>query len=162
MSTPAHDETVRVTFIERWPAHEPREKDPHYKAFHAAKARLKKAGLLACNVKGDQHYGQIELHHELVEYAHVNDIDLAKFNEIYGLHLSDSEFRDFVEGAPATNERGETVNALEPLCVEHHRGVRGVHSLPGPEWNVLRAAKTEAEPITALSNNEIGVVGSPA
>lgn len=156
--TAAHEQEVRVTFIERWPEHEPRAHDPHFKAFREAKARLKKAGLLVCNVKGDTHYGQIELHHALVEFAHVEDIDVAKFNELYGLHLSDDAFRDFAEGAPATNDKGEPVNSLEPLCTEHHRGVRGIHSLPTPEWGVLRAAKEPAHVITALSNNEIPVV----
>jgi hypothetical protein len=155
--TSAHEKTVQVRFIERWPAHEPREEDPHYKAFHAAKARMKKAGLLVCNVKSKYHYGVIELHHAYVEFAHVNDIDLTKFNEIYGLDLSDEAFRNFVEGAPAKNAKGEDINALEPLCTGHHRGTEGIHSLDGPSFNVMRAAKDDHPIFIVQSNNAIPV-----
>lgn len=151
MSTPAHEGEVTIRFIERWPAHEPREKDPHYKLFHRAKERLKRQGLLKCNVESDYHYGGIELHHDKVEYAHIGDIDLEKFNHAYGLHLSDEEFAEWVE------QEGN----LEPLCVLHHRGQEGVHSLPTPEWNVLRTSTDPKHAITALANNEIGVVGPP-
>ena len=44
--TAAHEQAVTIRLIVRWPAHEPREQDPNYKLFHAAKARMKKAGLL--------------------------------------------------------------------------------------------------------------------
>lgn len=152
----AHEETVTIRFIERWPAHEPRKDDPMYRYFHAAKERMRKAGLLVCNVKCQpaEHYGPVELHHSYVEFAHQNQIDLAKFNEVWGLHLDDDEFAQFVEGVPAPD--GQC--ALEPLCTGHHRGVYGVHSLPSPEWNVLRTAKDGTAPVTALSNSGIGVV----
>lgn len=146
--TDAHEQVVTVRFIERWPAHEPREKDPHYHLFNQARARLKKQGLLKCVVESDYHYGQIELHHSKVEFAHVNDIDLDKFNHLYGLNLSDEEFQAYVE------QEGN----LEPLCVLHHRGQEGVHSLPEPEWNTLRAAKDPHSMIVAQSNSLIGVI----
>lgn len=152
MSPDAHEAEVTIRFIERWPAHEPREKDPHYKLFHQAKARIKKLGLLVCNVESDYHVGQIELHHDKVEFAHVNDIDLEKFNRAYGLHLSDEAFQEYVE----------MEGNLEPLCVLHHRGQEGVHSLPTPEWNVLRTSTDPKHVITALANSEIGVVSEPA
>lgn len=149
--TAAHEQEVTIRFIERWPAHEPREKDPHYKLFHQAKARMKKAGLLKCNVQSDYHYGVIELHHDKVEYAHINDIDLAKFDQAYGLSLTDEQFQEYVE------QEGN----LEPLCTLHHRGQEGVHSLPTPEWNVLRTSKDPKRAITALANSEIGVIPPP-
>ena len=152
--TPAHEQVVTIRLLERWPAHEPRESDPHYKAFRAAKARMKKAGLLVCNVDSTYHHGVIELHHALVEFAHVNDVDLLKFNKLYGLDLTDDQFRDFVEGAPGPN--GE--NALEPLCALHHRGQEGIHSLDGPSWNAMRVSKSGTN-IEALSNSGIAVIG---
>jgi hypothetical protein len=145
--TAPHQQEVVIRFIERWPAHEPREKDPHYKLFHQAKARLKRQGLLVCQVESDYHYGQIELHHSKVEFAHANDIDLEKFNHAYGLHLSDEEFQEYIE------QEGN----LEPLCTLHHRGQEGVHSLPEPEWNALRTSKDPKHMIEAISNNEIPV-----
>ena len=105
--TDAHQTEVTIRLIERWPNHEPRVSDPHYALFHLAKRRMKKAGLLKCNVVSDYHYGVIELHHQKVEFAHVNDIDLAKFNKAYGLDLDDEQFQEYVE------QEGN----LEPLCL---------------------------------------------
>lgn len=149
--TDAHQQTVTIRFIERWPAHEPREHDPHYRFFNAAKRRLKRQGLLKCNVQADHHYGQIELHHSLVEFAHINDIDLDKFNHEYGLHLTDEEFQAYVESE----------NGLEPLCTEHHRGTHGVHSLPEPEWRVLRTSRDDRNIVTGISNSVIPVQKPP-
>lgn len=146
--TAAHSKNVTVRFIERYPAHEPRKNDPHYKYFNAAKRRMKKAGLLKCNVQSKFHYGLIELHHDKVEFAHINDIDETKFNELYGLHLDDEQFQIYVESE----------GNLEPLCTEHHRGTTGVHSLPEPEWNTLRASKDDREILMAQLNNQIPVV----
>jgi hypothetical protein len=146
--TAAHEQEVTIRLIVRWPAHEPREQDPNYKLFHQAKARMKKAGLLKCNVESAYHDGQIELHHSKVEFAHVNDISLDKFNRAYGLHLSDEDFKKYVE------EEGN----LEPLCTLHHRGQEGIHSLDGPTWNVLRTATDPKHVVEAVSNNEIPVV----
>ena len=145
--TAAHQQEVVIRLIERWPAHEPRKDDPNYHLFQAAKRRLKRQGLLRCVVESDYHYGQIELHHSRVEFAHINDIDLGKFNHAYGLNLTDEQFQEYVE------QEGN----LEPLCTLHHRGQEGVHSLPEPEWNVLRTSKDPRRVIEALSNNEIPV-----
>src|ERR1039458_4940319 len=131
--TDAHSAPVTIRFIERWTKHEPRKSDPRYRLFTAAKRRLKKLGLLVCAVESDYHIGQIELHHDKVEFAHINDIDLNKFNHAYGLDLTDEQFQDYVE------QEGN----LEPLCELHHRGQEGVHSLPEPEWNVLRTSKNQ-------------------
>ena len=148
--TPAHDENVDIRFIERWPEHEPRAKDPYYKYFNQAKARMKKLGLYKCNVPSQYHYGQLEAHHVKVEFAHLNDVDVDKFNQAYGLHLDDDAFKKYVE------EEGN----LEILCVLHHRGQEGIHSLPDPEWNLLRIAKDTSSPISVLSNSEIPVIKS--
>lgn len=149
---PAHDKQVTIRFIERWEDHEPREGDPNYHLFAAAKRRLKRQGLLKCNVESDYHWGAIELHHSKVEYAHIHDVDLDKFNHAYGLSLTDEEFQTYVE------QEGN----LEPLCALHHRGQEGVHSLPEPEWNVLRVSKNGQHIFKALANNLIPVVRDPA
>lgn len=145
--TDAHEATVTIRFIERWPAHEPRREDPHYSLFRKTKARLRRQGLLRCAVESDYHWGVIELHHSKVEFAHVNDISVAKFNRAYGLDLSDAQFQEYVE----------LEGNLEPLCTLHHRGQEGVHSLPEPEWNVLRTAKDPHHVIEAVQNTGIPV-----
>jgi hypothetical protein len=156
--TETHEQLVTIRFIERWPAHEPRENDPNYHFFREAKARLKKAGLLKCVVDSDYHEGPVELHHSVVEFAHINDVSVDRLNAAYGLHLTDEQFQEFVEGVPAVNEHGEQVNSLEPLCRLHHRGTEGIHSLPTPEWAVLRVAKPGRQIAMARSNTGVPVV----
>lgn len=148
VGTTAHQQEVTIRFIERWPAHEPRKSDPYYRYFAKAKARLKAQGLLKCNVLSDYHEGPIELHHSVIEFAHLNDVDITKLNALFGLSLDDESFRVWAEGP----------GNLEPLCRLHHRGQEGVHSLPEPEWNTLRVAKNPHEMIVAQTNTLIPVI----
>jgi len=148
--TQAHEAEINIRFIERWPDHEPREGDPNYKIFRKTRARMKEQGLLKCNVESSYHKGQIELHHDKIEFAHTNDIDVEKFERVWGIHLamSEEEFKRYVEGP----------GNLEPLCALHHRGQEGIHSLPSPEWNVLRTAKEPQNVFIVQRNTGIGVV----
>ena len=149
--TDAHEAEVVVRFIERWPDHEPRESDPNYKYFNAMKRRLHKQGLMKCAIDSTYHHGQLEIHHAKVEFAHAGDVDIDKFNDAYGLHMTDSEFARYIE---------EEGNA-EVLCALHHRGQEGVHSLPSPEWNVLRVAKADRYVICVEQNTGIPTVKDP-
>ena len=133
--TEAHEQKLDIHLTLYYPEHPPRENDPHYHFFHAAHDRMKKAGLLKCAISGCTKTN-IELHHSLVEFALQNGIDLVKFNELYGMHLTDETFLQFIE------EEGN----LEPLCALHHRGVIGVHNLPEPQWNALRVWKEGLQP----------------
>lgn len=144
--TDSHQTTIDYNVTVLYPSHDPREKDPNYKYFHQAHDRLKKAGKLVCQVTGDAHHGQIELHHDLIEFSLQNGVDLGKFNELYGLHLDDAGFKKYVE------EEGN----LEPLCTRHHRGDHGIHQLNAPFWNYLRVAK-QPDDIKATKDTEIPV-----
>jgi len=144
---PAHTDTINIRYIEVYPAHPPRKGDPAYKYFNACKRRLKKAGLMKCAIDSPYHYGQMEVHHEKVEFSHIPDVDIDKFNRLYGLHLSDEEFVEYIESE----------GNAEVLCVLHHRGQEGVHSLPSPEWNIMRVAKNQKNILVAVSNSEIPV-----
>ena len=148
----AHEQVVTVQFIERWQEHAPRKDDPDYKLFNAARRRMDTAGLLICAIADCNCYGGIELHHSLLEYAHAGDIDLDRLNKAYGLHLTDEEFAAWIE-SPGN---------LEPLCVGHHRGVYGVHSLPEPEWNAYRVAKASGRIVIAQKNNLVPITQPPA
>jgi hypothetical protein len=127
----AHAETVQLRIAVAYPAHEPREADPHYAAFHAARTRLARLGRLVCwigNADCD-HAHPVELHHDKVEFSLIQDVDPARFAEAYGLHLADdAAFLDYVESE----------GNLLPLCVFHHRGHGGIHVLPYPWWVVQR------------------------
>jgi len=147
----AHNKNITVRFIERWPAHPPRKSDPYNKVFEAAKKRLKALGAYKCAVNSNYHWGKLEAHHSLVEEAHAlaGEIDLQKFNDLYKLSLaSDDELMDYI------NSPG----GLEILCELHHRGQEGVHSLPEPEWNVLRVAKDDQNIVSVISNNDVPVI----
>ena len=141
----AHQSNVTIRYIERFPAHPPRKGDPAYKYFNACKRRLKKLGLMKCAIDSDSHYGQMEVHHSKVEFSHIPDVDIDKFNRLYGLHLDDAGFTKYIE---------EEGNA-EVLCTEHHRGTTGVHSLPSPEWLAMRVAKNNDPIVIVQSNNLI-------
>lgn len=120
----AHEQTTTLHIVELVPSHVPRESDPHYHAFHQARERLKRQGLLKCWIGNADCAGQIELHHSHIEFCLITGIDVQKVDEAFGLHLSDEEFQAWVEG-PAN---------LLALCKVHHTGYLGVHVLPGPLW----------------------------
>ena len=130
--TAAHTQTETIRLVVAYPAHLPRESDSHYKAFHAARARLARLGALKCWIgNAECSRGPGELHHEKVEYSLIADVDVAKFDEAYGLHLSDEDFLAYVEGE----------GNLLPLCAQHHRGHLGIHTLPGPLWIIQKYLK---------------------
>ena len=130
---PAHTESLTLRLVVAYPAHAPRESDKHYVAFHQARARLEKAGALKCWIgNADCSGGPIELHHDKVEFSLANDVDVGKFDEAYGLHLTDeADFLAYVESE----------GNLLALCAYHHRGGGGIHCLPGPLWIVQRYIK---------------------
>ncbi len=138
----AHDRTRRITLIERYPAHEPRENDPHYTLFNAARRRMRAAGLLRCAVCGAT--SNIELHHTHVEFAVQNAVDIERLNELLGLHLDDEGFKSWIEGP----------GNLEPLCVKHHRTIFGVHNLPEPDWNAIRIQREDLPPLAEIEEHQ--------
>ena len=121
---PAHQQKTTLHIVEMYPAHEPRETDPHYHFFNAARARLAGLGKLICWVGNADCAGQIELHHSTCEFALANGVDVSKFTQLYpefGV-TTDEAFLTWVEGE----------GNLTPLCKIHHTGILGVHCLPYP------------------------------
>jgi hypothetical protein len=129
---PSHTQNQTIHIQEFFPAHEPRESDPHYHLFNAARKKLKSAGKLICWVCGKDEAAAgapIQLHHDKVEFALQNGVDLEKFEEKFpdlNIH-SEEEFFAFVESE----------GNLTPLCQLHHTGKEGVHLLPKPMWIAL-------------------------
>ncbi len=125
----AHEQKTTLRILEFFPAHDEREGDPHYAAFRATRARLQELGKLVCWVCGATQ--GIELHHNSVEFALANGIDLTRFHE---------KFPEFA-GATQTEEAFlawvESEGNLLALCVDHHRGPHGIHCLPFPCWRAL-------------------------
>src|SRR5438445_6659599 len=81
--TDAHSEVQHLALQYSYPAHEPRADDPHYHYFNEARARLKKAGKLTCWINNADCKGGIELHHNAVEFALANEVDISRFAELY-------------------------------------------------------------------------------
>jgi hypothetical protein len=128
----AHDQMTTLHVIAHIPEHLPRAGDPAYALFNAARARLKKLGLLTCIINDAYCGGGPELHHSHVEFSQSNAMDLDKINKVFGQHLTDDgEFQAWIEGP----------GNLEVLCVNHHRTSFGIHVLPAPLWEPLRYRK---------------------
>ena len=138
MSTPAHDQKITLHILEHYPSREPRAHDPHYRFFNAARDRLKKLGKLVCWIGNEDCAGQIELHHDKVEFALANSVDVARFAKLYpefGI-MGDDDFLRVIESE----------GNLTPLCKIHHTGIFGVHVLPMPIWGVQRFCKKGMRP----------------
>jgi hypothetical protein len=135
----AHTTTQHLTLVEVFPDHSARTEDPHYHVFNETRRRLKRLGKLKCWIdNADCSPGPIELHHSLVEYSLANIVDVEHFRELYpefGVEDDDS-FLDWV------NSEGN----LLPLCVQHHRGVLGIHSVHYSGWIVQRVMKDGITP----------------
>lgn len=133
----AHYQKTTIHIQTCVPPHEARESDPHYKFFNQARARLIKLGKMVCWVNNHECAGDIELHHDKVEFSLQRGIDIAKFEETYpefGIK-TDEEFLEYIEGE----------GNLTPLCRLHHIGLRGIHLLPYPLWLPQRFWKADVE-----------------
>lgn len=127
--TAAHDQKLTIHLLAHVPEHAPRESDPHYHLFQAAKARIKRQGLWRCAIGDDLCSGEPELHHSHVEFSQANGADPEKIAKAFGLHFaSDDDFQAWIEGP----------SNLEVLCAAHHRTHYGVHVVPSALWETLR------------------------
>lgn len=93
-------------------------------------------GLLKCAISGCTYPGPIELHHSIIEFSLQGGVDVAKLDEVFGLKLTDADFKVWVE-SPGN---------LEALCPTHHRTHMGVHVLPEPFWNAVRVWRSDMQP----------------
>ena len=120
--TAAHAQAETHRYTVRFPAHPPREQDPHYKDFEAFRRRTKDTAQCAIGAhRGDFSECSLdkplELHHAHVEFSLQNGVDLAWLEKDY-------------PGISDPNEVGAWVESADNLtwyCVAHHRGPGGVH-----------------------------------
>lgn len=134
--TDAHSVTKHLTIVEFYPNHESREGDPHYHLFEQTRTRLERLGKLVCWIGNADCQGGIELHHALVEFALANMVDVGRFADLYPeFHITSDD--DFLAAI-------ESEGGLLPLCVRHHRGDVGIHSILYNPWLVQRFKKSDA------------------
>lgn len=126
MTVPEHSQRVTHSYLVTYPEHGPREQDPHYKDFHAFKENRRKAGTYHCDWAMEYRDGvfsecdlsvPLEAHHSHIEWALVNEVDLALLEEKYPGVSNVEEVGAWVESA----------ENLELLCVNHHRRHMGKH-----------------------------------
>jgi hypothetical protein len=128
----AHDQMLTLHLLQHVEDHAPRESDPHYHLFEAAKRRLKQQGLWKCVINDELCGGQPELHHSWIEFSEIPSTDYHKVEKALGLHFEDDE--DFQRWC-------EQPGNLEVLCSNHHRTRYGIHVLPEPLWQAVRFHK---------------------
>lgn len=139
--TPAHDQTVSHRYVVHYPAHEPRAEDPNYKDFeafhkaHRATARCAiglKVGFSECaDVHGKPcpppESGEqpgLELHHAHIEFALQNAVELSALEKDYPGVSNPDEVGAWVESGAN----------FEWLCVRHHRGPAGAHTITASDF----------------------------
>lgn len=126
----AHEVHETIHLLRRWSPHHTRKGDPYYPLFEAAKRKIKAAGLWKCAISNADCAGPLTLHHEYVEFADQNSVDVDQLNTLLGLHLQGDEFQKWIE-SPGN---------LEVLCTQHHLpGQRfAVHTIPSADWTLVR------------------------
>jgi len=117
---PAHEQRVTRRYTLRYPAHDPRESDPHYRAFEAyRKATVATAKCHIAEATGTDRYckGPLELHHRILEFAMINGVDF------------DLLAKDFpsIKNPDDIAAWAESPENLRYYCEFHHRGDGGIH-----------------------------------
>lgn len=125
----AHSQKLTHRYVVHYPAHEPREGDPHYVDFHAYREKTKAAARCAIGAHRDDFSEcddshPIELHHARIEFALQNSVDL-KWLEVDYPGVSDPD---------KVGAWVESAQNLQWLCQFHHRGVGGVHRLDASNY----------------------------
>lgn len=162
--TPAHEQHFTHSYWVTYPAHEPRQEDPHYKDFTAyhrknrPTARCAMGQRLGYRYCADEH-GQpaqprtdgfqpgLELHHAHIEFALQNAVDLALLEKDYPGISNPDEVGAWVESGAN----------LVWLCTLHHRGAPGVHSATASDWEAshyIRDLISKDEPAPSPRGSE--------
>jgi hypothetical protein len=131
---PEHVQKTSHSYYVTYPAHPPREGDPHYKDFDAyrrhtvATARCQFAvdtgDTSDCN-------GGLELHHSHIEFSLQNGVDLARLEHIYPGVSNPDELGAWIESG----------SNLAYYCLFHHRGHGGVHSAAAADFEASKFVK---------------------
>lgn len=137
----AHDQVSSHRYIVHFPPHPARKSDPHYVDFDHYHRKTRpsarcyvgeRIGFDECrdaqgnpctiNAAGEQ--SGLELHHAHIEFALQQGVDLAALEHDY-------------PGVSDPNEVGawvESASNFRWLCVFHHRGPAGAHTITHSDW----------------------------
>lgn len=130
--TPAHDQKFTHSYIVHYPAHEPREHDPHLHDFKEWKRRRREAGTYHCDFAVAHRNGDfsecdleapLEAHHKVIEFATTNEVDISLLEKDYP-GISKNSIGAWIDSDPN----------LTLLCRNHHRGPGGVHNASASDY----------------------------
>lgn len=133
----AHAQSETHRYQVHFPEHGPRESDPHKSDFDEYKRRRKKAGTWYCDFAHTYRDDTtecdlthpLECHHAVIEFALANGVDLARLEKWYP-GVSSMGIGKWIDDAAGAN--------LVLLCVWHHRGHGGVHTLSASDYEAYK------------------------
>lgn len=137
----AHDQTFTHHYTIHFPAHPPRTGDPHYKDFDAYHRKTRptarcyvgqRVGFAECADVGGRPcaidavgtQSGLELHHAHIEFSLQNGVDLKALEVDY----------PGVSNADEVGAWVETAANFRWLCVYHHRGPAGAHTITHSDY----------------------------
>jgi hypothetical protein len=125
-TTPAHDQAVSHKYTVHYPAHGPREGDPHYHLFHAYHEKYgpRARCYVGQRIGFDECAGGLELHHAHLEFA------------VQNAAVWEAVAKDYpqVHDQESLDRWVESEQNFRWLCVFHHRGHAGAHVASHADW----------------------------
>lgn len=121
---PAHNDVRRLIELDHYESHEKRTESAE---FRRVKEEFKKEHA-QCWVNNKYCEGQLEVHHNIIEYSAITEVDMEKVRAEYPFFTSP-----------------ENKGGMRVLCAKHHRGkFHGVHSMTYPIWVLQKFMTDEA------------------
>ena len=131
--TLAHDQSTTHNYLVHYPAHPARTTDPHYKDFNAYHRKTHDTAQCAVGVHRNDFSEcsldkPMELHHSHIEFSLQNGVDLKWLEADYPGVSDPDTVGAWVESA----------ENLEWLCIFHHRGHGGKHTVAAADFEAER------------------------
>lgn len=119
----AHDQINHLIEVIHYPDHPKRHESDEYRK---NRKKLLEDGA-KCFIDNGYCEGQLEIHHNVIEWAAANEADWEKVKKDHGFdHVDD-------------------IKNLLPLCHKHHQGIgTGIHKISYPAWILQKYMKPDA------------------
>lgn len=122
-----------------YPPHEPRKASSLYRKTHHKLVIEMNEPCWICGIthqdwvmlpKDEQSRWQLETHHDELEWAAANGVDLDKIT---------ADFAEIMNNPEKLRHWLDSENNMLVLCATHHRGGKtGIHSITYPAWKLQR------------------------
>jgi hypothetical protein len=115
---PAHDQFQTLKTVTHYEDHEERSESAE---FRAVKKKLHAEGV-GCWIGNGRCEGDLEVHHNVVEYSAMTEVDWDK-----------------VKADHPNITTPEDIDGMMVLCAKHHRGIgTGIHATDYPTWELQK------------------------